>query len=676
MNFIVTMIFIYLFLFLTGIGIFRLLTPPLFQQPVFIVFLVPVLGFLQLSIISVYVIEANKSVIISALISSIIALITLYSALKFRRKEFADDLHIIKKDKVQIITLCIFVLVLLLIIMHPVKQGGYLTTPYRIGIDQVGYSETAQFLLQGGTLKSTNEDIKFQLNTDDSMFAKQNNAQALKYNAYIDSEFLLKALRWGYSSVLANLTFLTHHQNVLQIEFIALVFSYALLFILSLYAIHVDVDMPYWLSVISSTALLLNCNMLNTYYEGQSAQIIGMPLLLILMIVFLALRKNQTLHKLSFADIIRDTNDQRMMLFAAVISAGILSIYNELIFSFIVFLVLIFILDIALTRKVHINSAVFMVTSIGLGFIIVLPVSLKWLQFIVAHLQNISIAGWWQPQWAFPSEILGLVDIYADNTVKGTKQLPRNDWSFVLNSVLSELIIAVILVYIIRGKDVDKSFWLSSPMFVLMVFVKNKYIEHIHNYQYMKAYTIFLPVLFGLFVRAIHYSTKARSQLLQYVVKTSAVAVLVMISITGVLYIKKYTHERRLVSQDMFALSTFDKEANLNSYAVITNNVGMDEYMLAPIIPLNWLNPNSTRTSPFVGPHLNKKVIYIVNKKYLPHGSSDMRNDNEYVMYENPSYIIYDTRESVGTLCDSKSNNCDLQVILKKFQTLSDSRIK
>ena len=192
----------------------------------------PVIGLLQLAIISIYLIVANTSVTNAAAISLLAGSVTLWLSLRFRSR-IAIDYAECRKHLSRLVLTITTAFIVLFVIILPLRKGGFLTTPYRIGIDQVGYTETAQFLLKGGTLESSAAEIMQQLDTDDLEYAKQNNARALKFNAYVTSEFLLKALRWGYPAIVANLTFITGNENVVRIAFIGLLLNYGLIFALT-----------------------------------------------------------------------------------------------------------------------------------------------------------------------------------------------------------------------------------------------------------------------------------------------------------------------------------------------------------------------------------------------------------------------------------------------------------
>ena len=116
----------------------------------------------------------------------------------------------------------------LLAVLAPVLAAGFATTPYRSGIDQVGYSESAQYLLEGGTLGKLRSRLLSELETKSLTVAKQQNNKDVRFESYVDSEFLLKARRWGYPGALAAMTALTRNDHVFRLAFILLIIEYSL----------------------------------------------------------------------------------------------------------------------------------------------------------------------------------------------------------------------------------------------------------------------------------------------------------------------------------------------------------------------------------------------------------------------------------------------------------------
>lgn len=666
LEFIYIIVTIYLFLSFTGVGIYILLTPNFLRNPVIFPFLMPVCGLLQLSIISAYIISFNLHIIYSSYISVFAGIVTISLSFKYKKDLILNGIESLKQLSIKYLLGSIFVVVALMIVLSPTSEGNFLTTPYRIGIDQVGYTETAQFLFTGGTLKSSTAELLEQLDTKDVIAAKQNNAKSLKFNTYVDSEFLLKALRWGYSAILANLTYITGQDNVLRVAFIGLIFDYALIFALTFYFLFYLFEYSYFISLVASLALLLNCNLLNVYYEGQSAQIFGMPILFMIQISYLWLRKEE--EHLKFFESLRMIFKKeyiQLILFIAFLTAGSLCVYNEIIFSLIIFMLITLFLDMVISRRVRGLSTLLPGISIALGFFIVLPFSYKWINFIIPHLKNVKIGGWWQPRWAFPSEILGVFNIYSETVII---LVGRTDLELLLNVIATGLILIFAIVYLTKGRDLDKPFWLSAPVFILLIFTKNRYIENIHNYQYMKAYTIFLPVIFAFVFTAITFSLKAESKFLRNLIRLIRFVFIFLIMVNGISYINKYTKERGYVTRDMFDLADSKDKLNLNSYVLITHKLRMDEFMLTPLIPMNWVNLNFAGIFPNVKTHLDKTVAILINKKDVKRGDCIVESYPENIMFENPSFIIIDTKRLLRESYDEKIDKCDNSYYLKYFE--------
>lgn len=658
----------YIFLLFTGIGIYILLTPNFLRNPVIFPFLMPVCGLLQLSIVSAYIISFDLQIIYSSYVSVFAGIITFSLSFKYKKDLILNGIESLKQLSIKYLLGAILVVVALMIVLSPTSEGNFLTTPYRIGIDQVGYNETAQFLMEGGTLKKVATELMSQLDTTDIEIARKNNQKALKFNVYVDSEFLLNSLRWGYPALVANLAFISGIGHVLKISFLSLILNYGLLFSFSYYLLFHHLNCSRSFSFFLSIAILLNCNLLNIYYEGQNAQIFGMPILFMIQISYLWLRKEEGhLKFFEGLQMIFKKEYIQLILFIAFLTAGSLCVYNEIIFSLIIFMILILFLDLIISRRIRGLSTILLGIAIALGFLIVIPFSFKWTAFIIPHLKNIKIGGWWQPKWAFPSEALGVFNIYTETAIM---PVGRTELELLLNIIASGLILVFVIVYLMKGKDLDRPFWLSAPVFILLIFIKNRYIEKIHNYQYMKAYTIFLPVIFAFVFASVSFSLKVESKFIRNLIRLICGVFIFFVIANGVSYIYKYTKERGYITGDMFELANSKEKLNLNSYVFVTHKLRMDEFMLTPLIPMNWINLNFSGTTPNVKAYLDKTVAILIKKKDVKCSNCIVDKYTNNIVYENPSFIIIDTKRLLRESYDEKTDKCDHSYYLKYFDGL------
>ncbi len=145
----------------------------------------------------------------------------------------------------------------------------------------------------------------------------------------------MKALRWGYPTILANMTWVTGLDSVYRLDFVLLIFSWAMLLGLAYYASRSIIKARWYVCLLLAAALALNCNLLNIYYEGSYAQVMATPILFMLLLYLYDLRKNNTLENRS--------GRIRQVAFVGFLCAGLLSIWNEafILLGIVCFIVLV-----------------------------------------------------------------------------------------------------------------------------------------------------------------------------------------------------------------------------------------------------------------------------------------------------------------------------------------------
>ena len=203
-------------------------------------------------------------------------------------------------------------------------------------------------------------------------------------------------------------------------------------------------------------------------------------------------------------------------------------------------------------------------------------------------------------------------------------------------------------------------------MFVLLVFMKSAYFDRNHNYNYMKAYTIFLPFLLIFWFQtteflALRRAGKGWAMWIHYLVP-------VLILGNGMAFISQYLKESRVVTRDMFALHQHNRSKNneFNEYVFITQKSRIDEFMLVPLIPFHWLNQGENKE---LRPHLNKRVVLLVRKEDLASPSILNRYRGD-ILHENPSFVMIRTPFQLKELYDPRRNQYDWKLSVKTYQDL------
>jgi hypothetical protein len=644
---IINLIIIYIYLFFLGVGLWAFLTPDFLRKRYLFPILPIAYGLLLQSIICVYYIFTNNHVTQSIYLCLLIATFSLFSAIKYKKYLFLEEYNNIKQLNLKQASKILLVIGILLLILSPVLRAEYPTTPYRVGSDQLGYAETAKFLINGGTLDKATNNIKSELQAPTIDDALSRVETAINSNIIIDAVFLVEWPRWGVPGTIANITSLVKAESPYEAEFLLLIFPYLILFGICFYIMKELVKISENSSLFAAIALLLNCNLLNLYYEGHYAQFFTAPFFFLILISYLKLRQSNTLDK------IKSPSNMQMILFISFITAGILSSYPESFALVVLFVAMCTFLDLIIERKIRFYSIILMMISSIIGIAISLPIVYQIIS-IMSKLppylfRQLHVAGFWQPHWALLDEILGLSNMYVTQYTTGAMPilLNRSIFDFLFNISLSLFILGLLINLVIKNKNIDKVFWLSAPILIFINFCKTCYYDHLHNYQYMKVYTMFLPLLFIIAYMAIDYwsiNSGKFNKIFKHFIKYSFI---ILVIFNGFTYITQYIRESGYVTADMSDLQNCDKKYDLNSYVLSIPNIGMQEKMLIPFMHFNYLNQDTVK---YIYSHMDQNILLLINKKYIDCPSCYISKNADNIMYENKTYIIVNTKKNIKEL--------------------------
>ncbi len=691
---------IYIYSFLTGLGLFLLLTPSFFRRHSFGAILVPALGLVQLTIASAYLIFLSVSAIDALYVSMAVGGLTLIAAAfkdkSILRYDIAGRLRAIVKlppaDMAPVFVTIMCFAALLGVVMAPVIRAGMPTTPYRIGIDQVGYAETSQYLLEGGTLAKIRETLLTRLHTSDIVKAKAQNIRALNFQTYVDSEFLLKASRWGYPGAVAALTFLTNSSHVYRIEFLLDVFSYAMLLGLSFLMLQEYFLLPRGVSLWITAALALNCNILNVYYEGQLTQVFMLPYFTMALLLYLYARRFAGETRLR---LLVSGDAGRSLLLLGLVVAFMFSAYNEALVLLLAFIVLASMLDLPFYRTFRWRALLYALVGVAAGFVLVFPFSYNWLFYTIANLRGLATAGFWQPHWASFAEILGLMNMYNLPRIPpiagigvGYILMDRTALNLVLSIVLSVVLAAAFLFFVLRRHTVDRSFWLAPCVIILAAYLKMKYLDHILNYPYFKIYTMLAPLLCWVAFTSVYDLARSRDLFErvgrslakrggvwrslaayiesdgQFIAKYLQAAMFVTVIITGLVYIRQYVVQSGYVNADMFALYKFSNgQRQFDRFALLIprQQPSIADFMLTPLVSLNLVNQNDAQK--YVAPYLQAPLAVVFSKNDVHCRECFLRRFARHIVYANPSYIVMDTGLKLRNICTKDADRYTLAAL-------------
>ena len=552
--------------------------------------------------------------------------------------------------------------------MAPVLRAGIPTTPYRVGIDQVGYAETAQYLLEGGTLTNLRARLLAELNTTDLTKAKLQNLRALHFETYVDSEFLLKATRWGFPGAVAALTFLTRSVHVYKIEFILVILSYALALALAFRILRDYFLLPTGIAFAIMTALALNCNLLNVYYEGQLTQIFMLPYFILVLLLYLQAR---TLRRESPRVAWGASRLGRSVALFALVVACMFAAYNETLVLLIGFVFVTFALDLVLYRRIDALSLGYAGLGLVGGFVAAFPFSNQWLVYTFANLRGLATAGFWQPYWASFADILGFFDMYhVPGYVLRVRPIANGESSIALSVAL----VAIFLYFLWRFREIDASFWITPTAIVLAAYLKMRFVDRILNYPYMKIYTMLVPLMVCVVFAALYLLAEDKRALsglrktlranARLMARVALYTALVAVSVTGVLYIRQYVVQEGYVTPDMFSMYKYvNGRREFDEFALVVPRPAPDigDFMLVPLISMNLVNENDGEK--YIAPYLKSPVVVLFRPSDITDRGRFLRTLHGTVAYSNASYILVDTGSKLKDICTKAADRYTLNAL-------------
>ncbi len=683
---------IYLYLFFAGIGWYYLVTPRSLMSPLLLPFLPPLYTMSVFSIINVYVMLLNKNAAYTLYGSLLTGGGSILLALLLERINIADHVSKVRQTVSTLLPLLLSTVILIAIILTPILRAGFPTTPYRLNVDQAGYAQTAQFLLEGGTLKKVAEEIKHEIGATNLRETVKADTQALNLNVLINALFFLRVgTRTGYISMLSAYALITRSSHVLQVQFLSLAISYGLLFGILFCCLFLLLEFSDVLALSISAAMALNANLLNAYYEGLNVTIFFMPFLAALFFEYGLMRQSGSLRQpgKGFANILSD-NGIKPVFFLSLLLSVPFSAYGEGALTILALFLICLVLDCLFKKRIDFSSLFLPLSAAVLTCALISPQIYHHFKWSLAFLSERNVQGFWHPHWASPAEIVGIFNMYASPYINGmTGLMTRNSINTFINAIVSLVLLAFVLSYLRTKKNLDTALWLAAPVFVLVSFLETRYVSMTFNYIYTKAFTILLPFLLAITFGAVSFFMKSRNRAIRTLSAGLMYFAFSSIALNGFLFIQQYCETGKIVTRDMFNLHEYNV-ANGNvfdSYAFITNKANtvelaasraditefaasradITEFMLIPLLPMRWLNQGPIKKN--IVPHLDRTVAVIIRKDTL-HDKSAVENHRKDIIYENSSFAFLNTRKKVAAFCNPASGTCDVSVYAGEHRDL------
>ncbi len=557
-----------------------------------------------------------------------------------------------------------------------VLPGTYrgLGQPWRAGIDEMGYALAAQYLLDGSSLDTLKTELVMETGGKDPGEALTMSEKSVNLNVQIAADFLLGSRR-RYPALVAGILSAVGERSAISCQFAFLYLPLVLLFGVAHFFLRNAADLPDRLALFGAAVVSMNVNLLNVLCEGQHAQVFGTPLLALLMGQLLLFRNA------SAAGETLASPGWREYLFTGLFSALLMVSFPEMFSLAIALPLFVFGLDFLFTGKLRSRGLLRYAISLGLGLVLVAPYAASWPdhmyrlgKYMLQSTTATAGPGFWQPQWAAPAEIFGLFDIYDPAIREYVGRSPGYYWPLVLG--VSLLCVAAAALRLFRGNRWDLAFWLAPVAFVLTMFVKLRFLDHAHNYQYMKAYTCVLLPLMAIFLGGLH--ALARNGGWKRLLLPSCGVVILVV---GGLYLQRYAAEANYVALSKPEMRQRRTSIRWDNYVWMTTSADFDVLAYGSTVRMNWLNCPIGVRPPNLTPHFGKKLGIWCNRKDLPNG--EMPEGDLTVVYEDNDVIFFDTGLTLASsglgdtiLLPGKENKAKARLLASCETFLIDRKVK
>ena len=557
------------------------------------------------------------------------------------------------------------------LLLWSASRDGRLNSPYRQGIDQVGYITAASVLMDGATLDLIESRLLADTLARDRAEAILRTDMAVDYTNQLSVVWLVRAVRWGFSLVLVFLT------TVLRLPHVAIAL-YPLL-ALSLTLLHGLVfvycrrrfraaGFAPCLAIASSVSL--NANMLNVTFDGQLGQSFCLPFFFALWWQFSSVYAESA--AVARPASVRLVRMAWMSWVIAVLAAiVILPSYGEFIIVIAILAVLSLPADafLRIFRQQHgcIAPYLFLVGTLAIALILLGGFGAKWLLNVaIIRFSDIHQAGWMQSHWANPLEILGFCDMY-------TSQAARRSYHEIEFQVMASVILVPLVLGGLAISRVEWSAaWSGPPTFVALVYCKTRLVEKIHNYQYMKSYTMTGPVLFILFAGCVLAALglerpvavqSERRRLSLFCRRTLfwrrivAAAVLSVPAVVGVDSLWRFHAQGHfLCLEELESASSPHNRDLLSRYVIfVPGDQSVATHSMAFHFPFHWLHKGN---SPELAPYRDWPVAVYLNDDTAPK-ARDVADSSSPPLVRTRQFLVLETGLSMSDLVGADGRTID-----------------
>jgi hypothetical protein len=528
----------------------------IFWSSVFAAFLVGVVGSLSLGIGQ----SAHLMVILVAALWAIAVVAVV------KRCELKECLPYINRKQTVLILGCI--LCIFFISNPSLNRDTMIGTPIRIGPDIIGNAVASNALAKNITLNEVELEILKALDAPSLQvaFEYKNHLvyETLNLRTQIRTEFLLAGMRWGLPLFAAIPLRVVGTKHVYEVLPLLQLYS---LFVSMLGAILICRSLKRtYLETFSFAVLVVSAPiLLNSMYEGGASQIWAYQMVLALIVVEL---NNYSWKK-------------KTVLLTIVLSATLI-IYADL--WVMLGLIVTFWVILEAIRLKHISILQLPeICALLLSLVVSNHYGLRFIPWFIRRLSDAGGGGWSMPHWMTPSEILGVVNAFNQQSVTGV--IPRSPILTTLNQISNPILIGLFFgCYLVVRERRMLTLHFAAVIVLYSVYVKTRFIDEVSNYQIFKTAACLLPILWiPLILTPVSRERTVRRthELLLALISTAVV-------FSSVNYLNEYKSHREILSAKIGATLSHVSNQKLFTTINVVAPLGAQIVAMSAYVDLNW----------------------------------------------------------------------------------------
>lgn len=619
----------YVYLYLAGILLVRIVIPDQINLKGFIWLFAPLVGLMLNAVSGAYAITFGLPIQLFVILPLLpFCILLAFRALSkdrfFNQRIFPSVDNILPGLKA-----LTFLTPVILLCLWPGFDGINSTTPIRVGPDAALYGFMNQYLLDGGTWSGAVLRLP--------EFQGMRVGEITKYtNLTMDWPFAYY-YRWGLASFQLSGSLINGLDHAYKFGFASLMLPYLLLGGVVFYWLKEVFKLSTTLSVMGFVGFIFNVNLLNLWFEGFYGNTFSLCMygLTYLLIDSLLIR----------GALIRKDRIRNSIFFGFIFSAILVSYGEGLLFVFPVLLAFHGVLNLIFRRSINMSLYGQLLVGLMIAVLALLPCQflLDWFFTSLKQVSEEGGNGYPQPYWAFLSEILGLSNIYQNiNALNGGISMIYSTKQFFLTIVSTIVLLAIVLLNFVRKKaycTLGLSAYLLTVIFLYYVYRSNP----LNNYAYMKMYAFMLPILFVYFWSSIVSLGESSVSFIREHLNIIALSLAATMVLNGIAYIATYESTAKKVNLEF----TLDHQplSNLNLENAVMYPVGSSlyPYLLPAILHATWLTDGwenqSIKSGEYLSTFLNRKIYLFLEKE----ACSNYKFSPKNLIYDGTSFMVLDS---------------------------------